>query len=253
MSDQPNTGQTRELNLKTMAEQFMVGMQRHFDMLAFNLASRESVTEEAYNKHTRAPRTMPVAPAHRNFEQMQAYSRDLLFCQVVNDSLNLAVNCLNNVHLFLALVKARAEQGDLSPENQKKSQEIHREFVQAPLDKKFNRLEEDYGVMCELEDTITAFGFVIQCLVQQGGVVKAQQLDGQQELSLELKTVSEAASGDVWRDPKNFETQAKVFREGEKIEFSDTELQSVVLTVAVFAHQLFGSVFKYARDNQPGG
>lgn len=231
----------------------MVGLQRHFDMLAFNLASRESATEEAYLAHARAPQAMPAAPAHRNFEQMQAYARDLLFCQVVNDSLNLAVNCLNNVHLFLALVKANAEHGGLSPDAQQKSQQVQQAFAQASLDKKFNRLEEDYGVMCELEDTITSLGFVMQALVQQGGFVKQPQLDQQQELSLELKTArSDGDPTAVRRNLNEFETSQKVFREGQKIEFSDAELQSIVLTITVFAHQLFTSVFNYARDNQAG-
>ena len=34
-------GQSKELNLRAMAQEFMDGLQRHADMLAFNLASRE--------------------------------------------------------------------------------------------------------------------------------------------------------------------------------------------------------------------
>lgn len=253
MSNPPNPGQPRELNLQKMAEQFMFGLQRHFDMLAFNLASREAVTEEAYTARARAPRFMPAGAAHHNFEQMQAYARDLMVAQIVNDSLNLAVSCLNNVHLFLALVKANKEHDSLPPEAQQKVQKIQQEFVQAPLDRKFNGLEENYRVMCELEDTIASLGLTMQALVQQGGVVKEAQLDPQQELAIELKVAKPGTTpGDLWRRSGDLEIARKVFREGEKIEFSDTELQSILLTIAVFAHQLFTSVSNYARDNQPG-
>jgi hypothetical protein len=252
-TNQPNPGQSRELNLQTMAEQFMLGLQRHFDMLAYNLASREAVTEGSYVNHVRAPGFMPVGGAHSNFEQMQAYSRDLLFAQVVNDSLSLAVNCLHNVHFFLTLVKANKENNGLPPEVQQKAQATQQAFFQAPLDQKFNGLEKEYGVICELEDTIVALGMTMQALVQQGGVVREPQLDEHKELPIELKVAKEGSSpGDLWRQSGELETARVVFREGEKISFSDLEIQSILLTIAVFGHQLFLSVSNYARENQPG-
>lgn len=251
-SDQPNPGQPRQLNLQQMADQFMVGVQRHFDMLAFNLASREGATEAAYDSHCREPRMMPASRAHQNFEHMQAYARDLLFCQVVNDSLNLAVSCLHNVQLFLAFLKAQKEHGAMSPESQRQAQEDHQDFLKAPLDGKFNRLEEGYGIMCELEDTITSLGFAMQALAQQGGIVKEPQLDEQNELRIELKSAASGTSpGDVWRQPENLEVLPRVFREGEKIVFSDPDLQHILLTIALFGHHLFSAVAKYAREN-PG-
>jgi hypothetical protein len=252
-TSQPNSGQTREINLQAMAEQFMVGLQRHFDMLAFNLASREAATEEAYNTRVRLPRVLPLGGAHLNFEHIQAYSRDLMVKQVVNDALNLAVACLNNVHFFLALVKANAENGGLPPEAQQKAQQLQQEFLQAPLDRKFNTLEETYGVMCELEDTIISLGFTMQTLVQLGGVVKEAQLNGEKELLIELKVAKEEATpGDLWRQVGDLETSSLVFRDGESIALSDTDLQNILITIAVFAHQLFTSVSNYARKNQPG-
>ncbi len=258
-SNQPNPqnqgqpGQTRQLNLQTMAEQFMAGVQRHFDMLAYNLASREAVTEEAYNAHAGATRVFPVATLHRNFEQMQAYSRDLATGQILNDSLNLAVHCLNNVHLFLALVKANKVNDGLSQEAQQKAQVSQQAFLQAPLDKKFNLLESDYGVICELEDTVMGLGFAMQALAQQGGIVKEAQLDDQKELALEFKVAKESvSSNDLRQQLGELEVARKVFREGEKVTFEDRELQSVLVTLAVFAHQLFQSVANYARDNQVG-
>lgn len=252
-ANQPNPGQARELNLQKTAEQFMAGLQRHFDMLAFNLASRENVTEQAYSTRVQATRAMPASRVHHNFEQMQAYARDLLVRQVVNDALNLAIAALNNAHLFLALIQARAEHGGLSPEIQQKAQQTQQQFLQAPLDQKFDRLERDYGIMCELEDCITSLGFVMQVLMQQNGIVKEPQVDSQKELTLELKVAKPGETAeDVWQRPGDLETAPKVFREGEQIQFSDTELQSIIVTMAVYAHQLFGAVAKYARENPPG-
>ena len=60
----------QHLNLRNVAQNFMDGLQRHADMLAFNLAARESVQEAAYKQRSLAPRIMPAGKRHQNFEQM---------------------------------------------------------------------------------------------------------------------------------------------------------------------------------------
>jgi len=251
---QSDNGQPQQVNLQQIAQQFMVGLQRHFDMLAFNLASRESAQESAYNKHSNAPRIMPAAPRHQNFEQMQAYARDLLLRQVIGDCLNLAVTGMNNAHFFLALVKSTSASPQVSAEAQASAQKLQQAFVNAQLDEKFNRLEQDYGIMCDLEDTIISLGFVIQILMQQRGVVKASQLDERGELVLELKTVETANPSDESTKPQGKLVEVrKVFRADESIVLSDVELQLILVTVAAFADALFKSVANYAKSMQEKG
>lgn len=249
----PSGGQPQQINLQQIAQQFMAGLQRHFDMLAFNIASREAVQEDAYNKRVNAPRVMPAAPRHQNFEQMQAYARDLMVRQVIGDSLNLTVTAMNNAHFFLALVKATNANKDVTPEAQKEAQASQQTFIPAQLDEKFNRLEQGYGIMNELEDTMISLGFTMQVLLQQGGIVKAPQLDEQGELVLELKSVERlsASSGQDKPQGKLVDLR-KVFREGEAVVFSDMDLQLVLVTVASFADSLFKAVSEYARSVQKG-
>lgn len=248
-----NGGQPQQVNLQQIAQQFMSGLQRHFDMLAFNLASREAVQEDRYNQRVNTPRIMPAAPRHQNFEQMQAYARDLLVRQVIGDSLNLIVTAMNNAHFFLALVKATSANKDVTPDAQKNAQAAQQAFIPAQIDEKFNRLEKDYGIMCELEDSIISIGFVMQILMQQGGIVKAAQVDEQGELVIELKTVENQNAGVVDGQAQGkLVDLRKVFREGEAVVFSDVELQLVLVSVAAFADSLFKSVAKYARSIQHG-
>lgn len=245
---QPNSEQPQQVNLQQIAAQFMVGLQQHFDMLAFNLAARESAQEAAYDQYSSAPRIMPAAPRHQNFEQMQAYARDLMVRQVVGDSLNLAVTALNNAHFFLALVKHSPGQPDVNADAQQAAQAAQQSFLRAQLDEKFNRLEKDYSIMCELEDSITSLGFVMQCLMQQGGVVKQDQSGDDGELVLELKTVKILDDSDPATKPKGqLVDLRKAFREGEAVQFSDGELQLILVTIASFADALFKSVAQYAQ------
>lgn len=248
--NEPNEGKTQQVNLQQVAGQFMSGLQRHFDMLAFNLAAREAASEEAYNKRSHAPRIMPAARHHQNFEQMQAYARDLLVRQVIGDALNLAVTGMNNAHFFLALVQATRGSREVSKEAQQSAQERQKAFANAQLDEKFNRLEQDYGIMCEAEDTITSLGFALQALGKQGGIVKARQLDDKGELVIELKGVSnEAQPSTDGQSGSPIVTHRKIFREGESIVFSDVELQLILVTLASFADSLFKSVAGFARSN----
>ncbi|MFO8026680.1 MAG: hypothetical protein R6U56_03345 [Opitutales bacterium] len=250
-SSQPDNEHPRsqQVNLQQIAQQFMAGLQRHFDMLAFNLAAREDVTEEDYNKCVQAPKIMPAAKSHQNFEQMQAYARDLLMRQVVGDGVNLTVTAMNNAHFFLALVKATKANSQVSPEAQKEAQQAQKAFVAAPLDQKFNRLEKDYGIMCELEDSITSLGFCMQALMQQNGIVKEPQLDADGKLVVELKTLKVfSRSADNEKVQGKLVDQQKVFAEGEAIFFSDLELQLVLVTIASFADALFKSVSHYAKS-----
>lgn len=246
---QPNQGQPQQVNLQQIAQQFMAGLQRHFDMLAFNLAARESVQEAAYNERVNAPKVMPAAPQHQNFEQMQAYARDLLVRQVLGDCMNLAVAGMNNAHFFLALVKSTKANSNVSPDAQQEAQKSQQAFVPAQLDEKFNKLEQDYGIMCELEDSIVSLGFIMQALMQQGGVVKEPQLDENGELIVELKAVKILSRDAGSEQPKGkLVDQRKVFKEGELITFTDVELQLVLVTIASFADTLFKSVSLYAKS-----
>jgi len=251
---QPDHGnrQPQQINLQQIAQQFMVGLQRHFDMLAFNLAAREDVTEADYNKFVLAPKIMPAAKSHQNFEQMQAYARDLLMRQVIGDGMNLTVTALTNAHFFLALVKATIASPQVSPAAQQIAQESQKAFIAAPLDQKFNQLEQNYGIMCELEDSITSLGFCLQALLQQNGIVKEAQLDAEGRLVLELKALkvlSRTAENQAVKG--KLVDQQKVFCLDEAIIFTDLELQLVLVTIASFADALFKSVAEYAKSLQP--
>ncbi|MEM8866896.1 MAG: hypothetical protein AAGC73_01385 [Verrucomicrobiota bacterium] len=249
----PQGGPPQQVNLQQIAQNFMAGLQRHSDMLAFDIASRASATEEAYNKEVAAPMVQPAAQHHQNFEQMQAYANDLLMRQVLNDAMNLVVNCLNNAHFFLALVKTTGAKPDVSPEAQKETQVWQIEFVKAPLDQKFDLMEKKFGIMCELEDTMTSMGFALQALAQNRGVVQEAYLDETGELVIELKAVELTLKPVDGNQAKGrLVDQRKAFKKDEVIAFSDMELQLVLVTVGSFADSLFKSVSEYARAKREG-
>lgn len=250
-SSQPSgQPQVRQLNLQQMAVQYMAGVQRHLDLLAFNLVGQNSATESSYRARAELPQLRRLVNPLGNFEQLQAFARDILTRSTVGDAANIAVSGLHNAHLFLALIKGTggAEAESVDPEVQKAAQEAQQAFVRAPLDQKFNMLEENFGVLCPLEDTIVSYGMAMQAIMQHGGIVQKQHVGEDGILSFELQSAPATRfdSKDPWFEA--VETNLKTFREGDRIAFTDTELQLLVFTVAVFGHQLFSSITRYARE-----
>ena len=253
MADQrsSNSGQPQQINLNKVAHQFMSGLQRHFDLLAFNLAAHDNVQEETYNKRVNAPHIMPSLPYHQNLEQLQAYARDLLVRQIINDSLNLSLTAMNNAHFFLSLIKETNASQHVDPDSQKKAYTSQQNFIRAKLDEKFNLLEKDYGVMCELEDSIISLGFMLHILVKQNKVVGKEQLDNRGKLVLELKSVESHQDETLTiAQSERLVDVRKVYREGDLISFEDSELQLILVTIASFADSLFKSTAGYARSVQ---
>lgn len=247
----PQSAQPQRINLDQVAKNFFTGLQRQFDLLAFNLAAQETVQESIYQKYTGASQILPSFQYRQNFEQLQAHARDLLVRQIINDSLNMSLAAINNCHFFLSLIRATDANKKILPEAQKEAQTSQQNFIRANWDEKFNRLEKDYGIMCELEDSIISLGLALQILVKQNKVVHKAQLDNRSRLLLELKsTEADPEQKPAVGQLSKLKNVRKTYREGDIITFDDDELQMILITIASFADSLFKSVVGYARSVQ---
>ena len=92
----------------------------------------------------------------------------------------------------------------------------------------------------------------MQILMQQNGVVKAEQVDEEGELAIELKSVEIQEAAVEGQPQGKLVDLRKVFRAEDIVFFSDVELQLVLVSVASFADSLFKSVADYARSVQEG-
>lgn len=244
-------GNSKELNLRAMAQDFMDGLQRHADMLAFNLASRESVQEQAYKRRSAAPQIMPSGKRHQNFEQMQAYARDLMIRQVINDCLGLAVTALNNSHFFFSLLKESKGSNKFNPEIQKTAEKRHQHFLNAPIDIKFDLLNQDYGIQSAYRNTILDLIIALKALIENNGILKSEMFPQgvNPVLEIDLKRLKvEKNADEAGKTIGRIINDRKIFRDGDAIVFSDIEIQRTLVTIASFADTLFKSVAGYAQS-----
>ena len=122
------------------------------------------------------------------------------------------------------------------------------------MDQKFNKLETDYGIMCELEDSIVSLGFCLQALMQHDGIVQKSHVDENGDLVIDLKMLKVLGRAKEEGPVQGkLVDQRKVFKEGEAVTFSDVELQLVLVTIASFADALFKSVAHYAKTMKESG
>lgn len=248
MMRQQHEPNKQTISLPIIAQNFFGALQRHFDLLAFNLAGTQSVDAEKYNHFSSLTKMMPVAQLHRNFEQMKTFAHGLMIRQSINDLLALVSACMDNCHLLCTLfANKKAMETDPKATNELvgRKQEA---FVNSALQNKFEVFEKEFGIICELEDGITSMAIALRALMQNNGVVTAGDLDDDGELVFEFKTVQTiqpAQEGD--RPEVRLADTRRAFKAGDTIDLTNSELLSMNTTVAAFFDALFKSVAAYGK------
>ncbi len=256
MSDnnEPQSEHRQTISLPIIAQNFFGALQRHFDLLAFNLAGTQSADAEKYNHFSSLTRMMPVAQLHRDFDQMKAFAHGLLIRQSVNDLLSMVAACMDNCHLLCTLfANKKAMETDPKATNELvgRKQEA---FVNSSLQDKFEVFEKEFGILCELEDGITSMAIALRALMRNNGVVTAEDVDDDGELVFEFKTVQTiqpAKEGD--RPEVRLADTRRAFKAGDTIDLTNSELLSLNTTIASFFDALFKSVAAFGKKTVGGG
>lgn len=240
-----NQPQKQTLNLQTISQNFLAGLQRHFDMLAFNFASRTENNSDAYTQTVQAPKLMPFPQAHMNYEQVEAFSQDLLQRNFLNDMLQMSVACMDNCYLLCTLMSHQKELKTNADEVNPKIQQEQQSFAQKPLHEKFELYEEKFGYMTEYEDTLISLGMCLQCLAQKQGILSETEAENG-VLQIEIKRLPEAPDQSLPAE-QQLATINKEVKVGERISFDQTEMQSIIITITAFFHDLFRFIDGYAK------
>jgi hypothetical protein len=238
---------TKEFNLQSFTENFMRAMQQDFDLLAFTFTAHDRADESAYLANSLAPRIMPLAPFHGNFEQLQAHARDRLVRQVCADSLQRIVMALDHMHLFLHLVQNRQNSSGVRDAIQREIQSKQADYVKSGLLHKLQALELCFSIQTPFTAFVTALELVFDALVHHRGCVQDQHLNAGFSLVLLLQSVASSADG-----CNKLVEQRLVFEKNEVITFESLHLQQMLITVSIFADHLFRSVADYTQAHIDG-
>ena len=268
---QPTPGKGENvLSLQNISRTFFTALQRQHDMLAFSIAGLHTADPKAYEHFSTLSRVMPVPQAHLPPEQMLAYARGLMLRTTINDLLTLSSECMSQCYLLCLFIREQGKNPRRDPLVEKIISEKHQAFVKMNLQSRFTALEEDFGIVCELEDGIFSLAAALRVLAR-GGLVTNDDITPDGSLTLEFKamkdvdvlpetTADETAptpppgvtvhgAGEVGK-PKTIarlSDTTRTFKPGEMLDLTDTELLGLNITVTKFVDGLLRSVDHFGR------
>lgn len=257
MSEQPapqppsEEEQGQVISLEGISRKYLTLLQRRHDLLAYEVASLQAVDAEKYEYFSRLPRLMPVHQIHADHAAVQRQIRGKTLVQALNDLLGLATSCLDETHFLLRLIENKPAVEAGSEEVRAKVQSEQEAFVNSPIQDKFEILEKSFGIMNELEDGMIALGLGLRAMMTRGGVIAAEDLGDEGELTLEFKTVQQInppkGSPEGAKPEMRIVDTRRSFRAGDTLDLSNSELMSLIVTTASFFHSLFRAVDDYGR------
>ena len=267
---QPGNGES-VLSLQNISRTFFTALQRQHDMLAFSIAGLHTADPKAYEHFSSMSRVMPVPQAHLPPEQMLAYARGLMMRTTVNDLLTLSSECMTQCHLLCLFIREQGKNQRRDPLTEKIISEKQNVFLKMTLQDRFTALEENFGIVCDLEDGVFSLAAALRVLVR-GGLVTNDDITPDGALTLEFKSMkdfeapaepektAEAAPElppGVTRHSLSDENKpkmvarltdtARTFKPGEMLNLTDSELLGLNITVAKFVDGLLRSVDHFGR------
>ena len=270
MSQPPPGKGENVLSLQHISRTFFTALQRQHDMLAFSIAGLHTADPKAYEHFSTLSRVMPVPQAHLPPEQMLAYARGLMLRTTINDLLTLSSECMSQCYLLCLFIREQGKNPRRDPLVEKIISEKHQAFVKMNLQSRFTALEEEFGIVCELEDGIFSLAAALRVLAR-GGLVTNDDITPDGSLTLEFKamkdvdvlpetTADESAptpppgvtvhgAGDVGKSKTiaRLSDTTRTFKPGEMLDLTDTELLGLNITVTKFVDGLLRSVDHFGR------
>ena len=267
---QPGNGEN-VISLQNISRSFFTALQRQQDMLAFSIAVLHTADPKAYEHFSSVSRVMPVPQAHLPPEQMLAYARGLMMRTTVNDLLTLSSECMVQCHLLCLFIREQGKNQRRDPLIEKIIADKQSAFQKMSLQDRFTTFEENFGIVCDLEDGVFSLAAALRVLVR-GGLVTNDDITPDGSLTLEFKAMkdfevpaepekvpeaeAELPPG-VTRHGLSDENKPKTvarlsdstrtFKPGEMLDLTDSELLGLNITVAKFVDGLLRSIDHFGR------
>ena len=270
MSQPPPGKGESVLALQNISRTFFTALQRQHDMLAFSIAGLHTADPKVYEHFSSVSRVMPVPQAHLPPEQMLAYARGLMLRTTINDLLTLSSESMAQCYLLCLFIREQGKNPRRDPLIEKIIGEKHQAFLKMNLQSRFTALEEDFGIVCELEDGIFSLAAALRVLAR-GGLVTNDDITPDGSLTLEFKAMkdvevlAESATEAVAPTPPpgvtvhgageagkpktiaRLSDTTRTFKPGEMLDLTDTELLGLNITVTKFVDGLLRSVDHFGR------
>ena len=239
MSEQ--TPQNISINLRDMANRYMGGLQRIFDLAASTVGSLRCQTEKDYDEFARLTRFMPAPTQHAGYDVIRPAAESWLLRNLLSESLSSLVPLLEDVRSVAALAEWKAAGSDQAKVN-KIIGEDRQAFLRLGLPEKFEHLKNKFSISAPNDAFITGYLKLGQVLAKGGIVGDGDGNDGT-DLVVTLTAVQlEPAQAGQTQQQGRLVGVPRKFAHGEKVELKKEEVLALFTTISVFATGMMGAL-----------
>ena len=249
-----NHVETNRISLDDMATRYLNALQKTYDMVCYSLAGSRRLSESDYDEFSNQLQVMPRQTARMEFEHAKENTEQWILRNSLSDSLALVMPVLEDARTICALCDFKKEKSEDAEKLKKISTDDRAKFLQLPLAEKFDFIEKEYGVGCEVKEHITALMDITKALMTKEGVLSEEEADESGQRVVRIRSVqivqAPGETADVAQSlnlTRKIGDSERVIKVGDKIHFSKAEHMGSILTVGIFITEILKGIQTYAH------
>lgn len=243
------------ISLEEMAARYLDRLQNIYDMVSYTLAGYRKTSESDYDEFAQQLQVMPRQPARLSYEEVKPASEQWLLRNTLSDGLAIVMPVLEDARTICALCDFKGS-GNKDPEQLNEIASNQRaEFLQQEIDKKFEILEERYGIATEVKAHILSLMEITKALMMKEGVLTDEEAeDGKRRLRIRSVQIVQSSSAESSAKPGSLNLTRQVgdmerdIEVGETIYFTKAEHIGAILTIGIFVTDVLRGIQAYAQS-----
>lgn len=243
------------ISLEEMAARYLDTLQKNFDMVSYTLAGSRKINESDYDEFSQQLQVMPRQPSRLAFDKAKTASEQWLLRNSLADGLAVVMPVLEDARTICALCDFKASGSTNQEELNEIASTQRAEFLQQEIGKKFEILEERYGITCDVKDHILGLMEFTRALMTKDGILtEAEAPDGKRTLKIRSVQIVQSGTSKEGDQPGSLNLSRQVgdsereIKVGESIFFSKAEHIGAILTIGIFVTDILRGIQAYAQS-----
>ena len=143
---------TTQINLAEVVNNYLMSLQRVYDVMTYNLAAERVLNEQEYENFSRSNRVMPFQQTRMDYNTVKEETETWLLKHTLNEILIVLALFLDDCRTISTLASWQSQKSE--EDIQKVLEQGSAEFAQLDLPAKMNYFKEKHSLSCGSEDHI---------------------------------------------------------------------------------------------------
>jgi hypothetical protein len=253
---QPQT-QNSSIRLADVAANYLGALQKIYDITCYTLSGSRKLNESDYDEFSGNLQVMPQQSTRLDFESAKEVTEQWLLRNSLGDSVSLITPLLEDVRTIASLCQFKASGSKDGTKVQKIVTDDRAAFLPIPLEDKFKKLKEEYGIASLVQEHVESLILVVKTLMWRQGIVTKEDLGSADTLKVKIRSVQIVAANGPESSGQGSATMSltkkmgdseKEFKVGDKIRLTKAEHMGAIITITLFVGSLLEGLQAYARS-----